>query len=142
MDSTKQYIYGVFDGDEVVFSGNASEVAKEFGVERDSIYKAVTLKSRFKYRYRIKPIGVRSKEVTDRDAQKWEYYTKHLKLYGNTVVRKEEEKHIKKLLEDLKARGFDCEVTKYVNRGSGEHLLLEGSRRVKRVDYVLKVKEV
>lgn len=142
-------LLGVYDNGELIYSGNVYQLAKKFECGTNTIYVACRKKMKFQYKYEIRNIGKYKPEEDEKiprptkQQEKEEYYRRHLTLYGNTVVRKQDEKHLDQLLNDLKVVGFDCEVKTYINHGC-ENLCIGGTkvgRRSKHKDYILKVKK-
>lgn len=68
--------------------------------------------------------------------EKKEYYCKHLKMYGNTVVRDQDVKRLNGLMMELKDWGYPCRVELYEHHEDGIH-----KNRIKNKDYILWVEK-
>lgn len=139
--------YGILKNGEILERGRATELAKKMYTNVNNIYVCEKRKQKLDYQYDVVVLGqIKNEEVQKKMKQNPidDYYIRHLKLYGNTVVRSKDEKNLKQLLEELKVKGYECEVKTYRYYG-GAALIIDGSKLSKRgyrTDYVLKIKEV
>jgi len=147
---TRVNVYGVFDGDELVYQGTREEVAMRFNLKKTSIYGYTHHGTKIGGAFLVKVIG--SKD------QKIEYYIRnstykrnyvpekvpdyhedplgclirHLKLYGNTSVKSFDPRKYEK---DLAKIGIRCKITEIPDT-IGE---LTKRRRSKKVHYLVEV---
>ena len=140
-----KYNYEVFEGDQLVCSGCASDISAAIGIRNDYIYKYVKDQRFYEDKYLIKFAGVYHKpeppKPKKKKVDKLDYYFRHLDKYGNTVVRLEDEKRVDKLLKELEERGYKCNLKVYKHY-SGINIALVGStfdKRLINVDYILEL---
>ena len=122
----KVKIYGVYDGNEMVFKGTRKEISREFGLNLNAMCSYTTGRCRLKGLYSVEEIGeeYRSIEHTGRnyhlqqgkkaEEKQMDYRTDplrclewHLKTYGNTLIPFDPTSY----LEDLKSKGINARVT-------------------------------
>jgi len=128
----ERFLYGVYEDGNLIFKGDVQQVADKFHTHRCNVYACANRGAKFDYRYVISHIGTyKPEEDTTRprplteEEKKVKYYTEHLKRYGNTIVRWND--NPKKTIKWLKSIGFDCELKTY-NHYIGDDVLFEGGR--------------
>jgi len=139
-------LYGVYDGDTLVFEGNVHQVARHFGTTTNTIYSGCKNCRKFFRKYDIRVIGTYNYENDkmipvhlSKEEEKEHYYFEHLRQYGNTVVRTED--NPKTIIKWLDEKGFRCDMKSYVHT-VGDEILMEGRCELRKgskmKDYILR----
>ena len=107
----KKKLYQVWEENQMVFEGTCEDLEKKYNFSRESIYRyAHVRKALIDGRYRVVDtdtyIEITAKKVTEikKKEDPIERIVWHLKMYGNTLMMKEETKY----LPTLKEMGFNC----------------------------------
>lgn len=114
----KYAVYGVFDGDDLVYQGTRGEVTTKLDISEYSLYEYLKNKKKLKGKYTLKKLGkqleiVKEKKIDVIEPQKiedeqYEYLSWHLKYYGNTSSSFDP----KPYMEKLKQEGIECLIKK------------------------------
>lgn len=84
----REYIYGIFDSEEMIFKGTNEEVADAYGVTPKSVYyyaiKGMRLKKKYGVKFLNKPgRSVEPKRIRTKEEIQLEHLVTHLKIYSN-----------------------------------------------------------
>lgn len=144
----KVKIYGIYDGDNLVFSGSRSEIAKEFGLKLSSMSSYTTGRIRLNGKYDVNYLDEEYREIEygPRNYKKYEPKPEtepnykdnpleclilHLKMYGNTLINFDPTKYT----DDLKNAGFNVKITERQEHIERSKLTRRGRRRKPKMYY-------
>jgi len=131
---TEHFIYGLYEGNNLVFSGTRKDIIKKFYLRTDfNIAGYITSNIRFKRKYDVKIVGVVPKEEKPPKPKKptkesvaevkrresIENNLLMIKEHGNTITVEE---YLEDALAFIKEHGYDVEVRRvegtFIGRGN------------------------
>lgn len=130
------YVYSVSENGQELFRGTAPEIYRKYSILISNLSWHIRKGTLVDGRYRIAKVGEYHREVKQKPKPKSkhekmiEYYTYHLNLYGNTIMRKEDENKVDKVLDELNNVGYLVDTKQYRYQ-NGEQLILDQSLRDK-----------
>lgn len=144
-------VYGLYDGDELIFKGNRMDVEKRFNVNKNCIFTYLRTGAKINGKYAIKKVGQdyfdveckrKKKERQAKREEKWtledhyEYLEWHLKYYGNTSCRFDPNPYLKQ----LKKAGYKVKVKEILDEP--QKIQTRGRPRKAKMHYYLEVVHV
>ena len=106
--STSRIIYGVFEGDKLVFEGSSRTIGEKYGITYASVRFYISTQSVLHKRYTIRPLRKEKYKYVysgadnpETDEETLSRLLVHLKEYGNTVNNSDPAKYIPYLEEKL-----------------------------------------
>ena len=139
--------FGVYDADgELIFEGSVHQLAREFNTHTSTIYACSSKNRKLNRKYSIKVIRMYEKPKMDMDKRhmtkeeiREDYYHRHLKIYGNTIIRLCDDPW--EIIQWLEETGYRCEVKAY-KRLTGEEIILDPKKRTgkakTKTDYIVR----
>ena len=128
-------IYGVYDQGLLIAKGNAKELAKKYYTSSSAIYVSERKNKLLDGKYEVRLIDVSNPKIVTEQTiikltgfdQRVDDVIDRLKRYGNTVLPTGRQKEAEKYVNELKARGYDVRMDRYMQTYT-EHLLVDITR--------------